>query len=105
MNAPTRIGAALGELAEYPFTDQQSDRFERWNERDRRELAEKDLEDLRSMTNKALNGVYGPSAKTVANQWCRDIYGQPETVAGIAKREDMEALRRALQKVPDRVSG
>jgi hypothetical protein len=105
MNAPTRIGSALGELADYPYTDEQSNRFERLAERDRREAAEKDLEDLRSMTNKALSGVYGASAKTVAVQWCRDIYGQPETVAGLARREDMEALRRALQRVPDRVSG
>lgn len=103
---PTLLGAELpAELAAYPFSDEQSRRFERAQERDQERAAEQDLTDLRSMANKALQGVYGTSAKTVAVAWCRDLYGQPETVAGIARREDLEALRVMLRQVPDRVSG
>jgi hypothetical protein len=107
MSKPVLIGALVdyGKAFPYPYTDEQSDRFRRQNEMDRKQAETEDLEHLRSMANKALSGVYGASSKAVALAWCRDIYGQPETVAGIATRPDLEALRSMLRRVPDRVSG
>jgi hypothetical protein len=105
IKGPTLLGAELGELAEYPCTEEQNQRFLRQKQADERKRAEEDLADMRSMANKALTGVYGQASKAVALAWCEDICGHPNDVAARANRIDLEQLRSALRKVPDRVSG
>lgn len=107
MSEPKLIGGLLDYAAEfpYPFSDEEDRRFRKERVRAEVERAEQDLADLRSMCSKALAGVYGASAKAVAMAWCDDICARAETVAGLARREDLEALRVALRKVPDRQSG
>lgn len=102
---PALLGAELGELVEYPFTQVESNAFSRAQERDRRRFEQQDEADLRSMANKALTGVYGQAAKAVALSWCDLICGHPNDVAARANRADLEELRKLLRKVPDRVSG
>ena len=107
MSEPKLIGGLLDYAAEfpYPFSDEEDRRFRRERVQAEVKRAEEDLADLRSMCAKAVAGVYGASAKAVALAWCEDLCGRPETVAGLARREDLEALRLALRKVPDRQSG
>lgn len=69
--------------------------YERSNGAELKRQAE-DLEDLQSMTDKALSGVYGRECKLVA-----------ESMVGMGRRDrgTLEELRRALRKVPGRLSG
>ena len=70
-------------------------KFRAEREREDRKKAEKDLEDLNSMADKASAGVYGKPAQKVAE----------EVLRGGRGRSNLEALRQALRKVPGRISG
>ena len=99
------LGGALGELAEYPLSPEQEGEANREKRRAEAEREAEEVADLRSMTGKALGGVYGQQAKAVALAWCDDIHGHPSDVAARAGKADMCQLRRALRKVPGRISG
>src|SRR5688572_19807255 len=70
-------------------------KFKAQRAREEQEKAELDLEHLNSMADKAAAGVYGKPAQKVADEVLRGGQG----------RTNLEALRKALRKVPGRISG
>jgi len=106
MNAPIRAGEAI-ELPPYPFTDQQDRRFSRMAEHAAHKLQLEDFEHLKSMAGKAFRGVYGEASRGVAKGWSNDFGIDQEQVDGlkIQHKPALEALRMALSKVSEKLSG
>jgi hypothetical protein len=104
VNAPIR---PTFDLPEYPFTEQESERFAEHNRREQNRRELEDFEHLKTMAGKAFRGVYGESAKGAAVQWSRYYAISSDIIDGlqIQHKPALEALRVALRKVPDRTSG
>lgn len=80
----------------YWVAERNDSRTQRLHEAEERRREDDDWEHLQSMTQKALDGVYGAESKRVADEYLR---GRNRL------RPTLEELRRLLQRVPGRVSG
>lgn len=87
----------IADIAEHCDRNEQDPRFLSRERAAAAEVVAQDLEDLQSMTNKALSGAYGQTSKKAAEAWQQKLYGEPN-------RDDMQRLRLVLQRIPGRQS-
>lgn len=109
MSEPKLLGSLMDYGAEfpYPFTEAESQAFKRAQEREQAEREREDFDHLKTMAGKAFRGIYGESAKGIAVDWSQYHGIRQEQIDGLHAQHKpaLEALRVALRKVPDRVSG